>query len=309
MAERPQQVANLLGRLILRGRVESDEAFALVRYVESLEAAVAAKQNAPAGPSDEEPMIDGWPLYSGLPTAEDRAAYAQPPHADDIAIDRFAAIVKAKVAADRAKGRTGWNVEAECDVEDLASALIIYLSKGDPVEIGTLAMQLQQRGASPAVLSQAWTEFIESVETGAKREAGMQVALGTVPAWFLAICRDELTRRSLVSHPRKYSFGSERGMSFEQVEEWMRQTGKSFEHAVNLLASQSKDPVAWLVGDAHACWIEHAAPKIGVADGEGLVTEWAEPIGGSRSLDFLRAALAAARRARGVRAAKQARSA
>jgi hypothetical protein len=64
-----------------------------------------------------------------------------------------------------------------------------------------------------------------------------------------------------------------------------------------LLAAQAaqagEKPVAWLSGDAHSQWIDLAEPKLGVADGEGLVTDWTEPLAGPRTLELVRTALAA----------------
>lgn len=66
-------------------------------------------------------------------------------HPDDIAVDRFAAAMKAKMAKSRAKGRGGWDDEAQCSMDTLARLLIEHVAKGDPVDIGNLAMMLHQR--------------------------------------------------------------------------------------------------------------------------------------------------------------------
>lgn len=68
------------------------------------------------------------------------------PHADDIAIDAFAAAMKEKMAAGRAKGRAGWNDPAACPNGTLARMLLDHVAKGDPVDVGNFAMMLFARG-------------------------------------------------------------------------------------------------------------------------------------------------------------------
>lgn len=82
-------------------------------------------------------------------------------HPDDLAIDRFAAAMKTKMALSRAKGRSGWNDPARCSDEFLARLLIGHLAKSNPgnfEDIACLAMMLHQRGADPAVLAKAAAE-------------------------------------------------------------------------------------------------------------------------------------------------------
>lgn len=69
-------------------------------------------------------------------------------HRDDIAVDRFAVAMKAKMAASRAKGRSGWNDELQCTMGTLARMLVEHVSKGDPVDIANFAMMLHQREAA-----------------------------------------------------------------------------------------------------------------------------------------------------------------
>ncbi|TCL70599.1 hypothetical protein [Rhizobium sp. BK251] len=67
-------------------------------------------------------------------------------HPDDEAVDRFAAAMKAKLAKKRAEGRGGWENKDECSAEFLSFLLREHVDKGDPVDVGNLAMMLQQRG-------------------------------------------------------------------------------------------------------------------------------------------------------------------
>ena len=63
---------------------------------------------------------------------------------DDTAVDRFAAEMKRKLAAARAKGRGGWNTD-ECTAERLSGMLREHVEKGDPVDVANFCMMLQQR--------------------------------------------------------------------------------------------------------------------------------------------------------------------
>lgn len=85
---------------------------------------------------------------------EDQATLAQ--HPDDAAVDRFAAAMKAKLAAARAKGRGGWDDPSQCSVEFLAKLLVEHVGKGNSgtfEDVANFAMMLHQRGADPQVLS------------------------------------------------------------------------------------------------------------------------------------------------------------
>lgn len=73
-------------------------------------------------------------------------------HADDFAVDRFAAAMKIKLAKKRDQGRGGWEDKAACSQADLSKMLVQHVAKGDPVDVANLAMMLHQRGeliASP----------------------------------------------------------------------------------------------------------------------------------------------------------------
>jgi hypothetical protein len=76
---------------------------------------------------------------------------ATPPvgqHADDIAVDRFAAAMKTKLAKKRAEGRGGWDNPAQCTVDFLWSLLRHHVLKGDPIDVGNFAMMLWHRLAA-----------------------------------------------------------------------------------------------------------------------------------------------------------------
>lgn len=86
-------------------------------------------------------LADG--ILEGL--AHRRASQAAPAHEDDLAVDRFAAVMKAKLAKKRDDGRGGWS-GPECSEETLSHMLRDHVVKGDPVDVANFAMMLHQRG-------------------------------------------------------------------------------------------------------------------------------------------------------------------
>src|SRR5690554_137572 len=75
-----------------------------------------------------------------------RGAEQQPaPHPDDAAVDRFAAAMKAKLAKKRSEGRTVWQ---EANSVYLSELLREHVEKGDPVDVGNLAMMIHENGFS-----------------------------------------------------------------------------------------------------------------------------------------------------------------
>ncbi|MGE8449684.1 MAG: hypothetical protein ACN6OP_03465 [Pseudomonadales bacterium] len=82
-------------------------------------------------------------------------------HPDDAAVNRFAAAMKAKMAASRVKGRRGWDDPERCPASFLAAALIGHIPKGDPVDVGNFAMMLFNRADSLGALPTAWRELLE----------------------------------------------------------------------------------------------------------------------------------------------------
>lgn len=68
-----------------------------------------------------------------------------PSHSDDLAVDRFAAAMKSKMATQRTKGYGGWDDPAQCTDESLAAKLMAHTQKGDPVDVANFCMMLHQR--------------------------------------------------------------------------------------------------------------------------------------------------------------------
>lgn len=69
-------------------------------------------------------------------------------HYDDYCIGQFAKMMSEKMAASRAKGRSGWNDPEKYSVEYLRSLLYEHLDKGDPVDVANFCMMLRHYEAS-----------------------------------------------------------------------------------------------------------------------------------------------------------------
>lgn len=82
-------------------------------------------------------------------------------HADDLAVDAFAALMKKKLAKKRTAGYEGWQT---CAPFDLAKMLVEHLEKGDPVDIANFAMFLGSidayRGSIRVALRLALSEWV-----------------------------------------------------------------------------------------------------------------------------------------------------
>ncbi|MBS7472161.1 hypothetical protein KID98_15205 [Pseudomonas syringae] len=79
-------------------------------------------------------------------------------HPDNLAVDRFAAAMKTKLAESRAKGRDSWDMPWVKD-QQLAEHLVKHLPKGNSgnfEDIANFAMMLHQRGADPHELTVAY---------------------------------------------------------------------------------------------------------------------------------------------------------
>ena len=72
-------------------------------------------------------------------------------HSDDHAVNRFAAAMKGKLQSKRLQGRGGWD-GPDCNAEILSWLLREHVEKGDPLDVGNLAMMLHQRGERIAAI-------------------------------------------------------------------------------------------------------------------------------------------------------------
>ncbi|MBB2818971.1 UNVERIFIED_ORG: hypothetical protein GGD59_002216 [Rhizobium esperanzae] len=76
---------------------------------------------------------------------DDTSPSVREQHPDDIAVDRFASAMKAKLAEKRAQGRGGWDDKDDCSSLWLSTLLREHVEKGDPLDVGNFAMMLHQR--------------------------------------------------------------------------------------------------------------------------------------------------------------------
>ena len=113
-------------------------------------------------------ILDGKPIGNGVASqpwegikrdierlVAERAKTVTDEHPDDLAVDRFAAAMKAKLA--------------QCSGEYLSLLLVEHIEKGDPLDVGNLAMMLHQRGERVADERKRYAAMVE------RKRAGMDV--------------------------------------------------------------------------------------------------------------------------------------
>jgi hypothetical protein len=84
-------------------------------------------------------------------------------HPDDIAVDKFAAMMKEKLKKAREeKGRGGWDDPEKCSIRYLAKLLVDHVEKGDPVDIANLSMMIALREASSEAIRNAYENAMDS---------------------------------------------------------------------------------------------------------------------------------------------------
>lgn len=128
----------------------------LIPAYEKLSAALSAQVQDVAGSQSQVTHEDICNTRDGGPCNCDwSAADEYQAHPDDIAVDRFAEVMKAKLAKKRDEGRGGWEDKDECSQIFLSQLLREHVEKGDPVDVGNLAMMLHQRGERIASLLEA----------------------------------------------------------------------------------------------------------------------------------------------------------
>jgi hypothetical protein len=143
------------------------------------------------------------PLYAG-PVPAAQAVAGQ--HADDVAVDRFAEAMKAKMAASRAKGRGGWESTEVCPPGSLQLMMLEHIAKGDPVDVGNFAMMLFCRGdktTAPGLgsnlaravldLNRGWNECLPHPELAERldlcRQFANEILSGSTAASAEPVCR------------------------------------------------------------------------------------------------------------------------
>ncbi|WP_235816920.1 hypothetical protein [Bordetella ansorpii] len=81
-------------------------------------------------------------------------------HADDIAVDLFAAAMKKKLAQARAKGRSGWE---DCPPAILSHMLREHVDKGDPRDVANYCMMLWHHGQDILPVPATETERLAAI--------------------------------------------------------------------------------------------------------------------------------------------------
>ncbi|QND43000.1 hypothetical protein HB770_21095 [Rhizobium leguminosarum bv. viciae] len=93
------------------------------------------------------------PVETELLTVKVKATNKQEDvHPDDLAVDRFSASMKAKLAKKRAEGFGGWDDPEQCHIDYLVSLLLQQIHERavlDPVDIANLSMMIHERGETP----------------------------------------------------------------------------------------------------------------------------------------------------------------
>lgn len=104
-------------------------------------------------------------------------------HADAIAVDNFAAELKAKLAKSRDKGRGGWQT---CDPADLSRMLREHVEKGDPRDVANFCMFLWHLNAPIAqqpAASDVRDAITQSDQFKFGRIEGLKDALNQIDHW------------------------------------------------------------------------------------------------------------------------------
>jgi len=105
------------------------------------------------------------PDFDGVKAAvlRETAPCARPAarHPDDVAVDALAALMKAKLAKQRAKGYGGW--DTDCTQQRLSDLLRGHVDKGDPVDVANFCAFLVARGEGIAAKSAGAAQAVEPV--------------------------------------------------------------------------------------------------------------------------------------------------
>lgn len=156
-----------------------EESVAIIR--KALEqGAMLAVHHRYANPAAYQEQLDKLALQLAATLPEQPA----PSHPDDLAVDNFAAAMKAKMAKQRAKGYTGWNDPEKCPTERLQTMLADHLGKGDPVDVGNFAMMLWTREGNTTPPAQPSAPLTNCRHCGGPDDVvcGGQCELATPPA-------------------------------------------------------------------------------------------------------------------------------
>lgn len=135
-------------------------------------------------------------------------------HPDDLAVVRFALVMRDKLAAARAKGRGGWEDRTYVDARELSELLRDHVEKGDPVDVANFAMMLQQRGESI-------TTRLDPVAAAARKLQAECFGAANAAGWW----HDVKTGASITENP--YCFSNKLMLTVSELSEAMEGDRKS----------------------------------------------------------------------------------
>lgn len=172
------EVAEDLNRQVEALTCQASRAFELKSMMDRLcDGLENYRSTAPWGDDDEEALAEARKLSRDLDLSFDPLADQ---HADNVAIEQFSWVLKAKMAQGRAKGRQGWET---CPPAKLSTMLRHHVEKGDPRDVALFCMMLWHQAApieSPAsskrVYLVATGETCNGLETYTRHEALVPMA-------------------------------------------------------------------------------------------------------------------------------------
>lgn len=106
---------------------------------------LAKGESRPVYAEDLQTMRDVLRALERMTVPVESLGRSESEHPDDIAVDRFAAEMKAKLAAARAKGRGGWDDDEDLQ-QHLSNLLREHVEKGDPRDVANFCCFLWNRG-------------------------------------------------------------------------------------------------------------------------------------------------------------------
>lgn len=112
-----------------------------------------------------------------LEVEDKMATAAAPQHSDDVAVDRLAVAMKAKLAKQRDKGYGGWD-DSEYTREWLSQLLREHVDKGDPVDVANFCAFLSARGEG--IATKVWAD---AGDDSALLDAMEQKRIAVVPEY------------------------------------------------------------------------------------------------------------------------------
>ena len=156
----------------------------------------------PQNHSDGSYLVDGQSaceFAKALNDSPSTSLASRDAHPDDLAVDRFAAAMKTKLAGARDKGRSGWDNHELCSAEFLADLLVGHVSKGNAgnlEDVANLAMMLHQRGDDPVAVAQALARRDARVKAEALESLASSSLVGDLHKELIRRCAEEYRQQA-----------------------------------------------------------------------------------------------------------------